>query len=185
MRRLNEIKDPSIIYVTDLVSCTHRYHMKKAYPELSILFEPAAILGDIAHWGLEELLRSKNLEVEVEASRSFNVDGKVYLVKGRVDAVDRIRGLVVEIKTARSAANLPRTHHVKQLNVYLEILGLEEGVLVYITPEKILEYVVVKEHIDLESEIRELVRDSYHPIYEWECQYCVYKKMCPYSVYTK
>lgn len=185
LSRLAELKDPSVIYVTDLVSCTHRFHMRKLYPELSIVFEPTTILGSVAHWGLEELLRSKNMEVEVEVSREVSVGGKIYTIKGRLDALDRSSGLVVEIKTARSAINLPKAHHVKQLNIYLEISNSSEGILVYITPDRVLEYTISREPVNLESEVRDLVNDSYHPRYDWECQYCVYKKLCLYAPYSK
>lgn len=180
LKRINELRDPSIIYVTDLVSCTHKYHLKKLYPELSLMFEPAAILGNIAHLGLGSLLKEKNIEVEIEVSLDVEVDDKKYIIKGRVDAIDKNNNLIVEIKTARSAIDLPKDHHIKQLNIYLNMLNIPQGVLIYITPDRILEYSIQRDRIDLSKEIRDLIDDLYHPKYEWECSYCTYRKMCHY-----
>lgn len=181
INRLSELQDPRIVYVTDLVSCTHKFHLKKAYPWLSLAFEPAAILGTIAHLGIGQLLRERGVEVEVEVAREVILDGTSYLVKGRLDAVDKSSGIVIEVKTARSAVNAPLQHHVKQLNIYLNMLNYERGVLVYITPSRIVEFVVTREPVSLESEVRDLVEDKYHPRYEWECKYCQFSKLCPYS----
>lgn len=180
VKRLEEARNPRVIYVTDLVSCTHRFHLRTQYPELTLVFEPSAVLGNVAHWGVEALLREKGIDVEVEVSRTISVDGVEYVVKGRLDAVDKASGTVIEIKTARSAVNLPKEHHVKQLNIYLSLTGLDRGVLVYITPDKVVEYSFSREPVDLESEVRDLVEDRRHPRYAWECAYCIYKKLCPY-----
>jgi hypothetical protein len=84
------------------------------------------------------------------------------------------------VKTSKSALNLPREHHVRQLNFYLEITGFRNGVLVYITPEKILEYEVLKQPLNIENEVIELLNNEHHPRYTWECGYCTYRKLCPY-----
>lgn len=183
--RLEELKDPSVIYVTDLVTCTHKFHLKKAYPWLSITFEPSTVLGNVAHWGLSSILRERGFEVEVEVSQDVEVGGKSYKVKGRVDALDRSNKLVVEIKTARAAIGLPKDHHVKQLNIYLNMLGYEHGVLLYLTPDKLVEYFIEIKHTSLYEEIVNLLEDKYHPRYGWECRYCIFSKLCPYYIESK
>lgn len=180
--RLEELKDPAVIYVTDLVMCTHKFHLKKAYPWLSISFEPSAVLGSIAHWGLGTVLREKGIDVEVETSKEVEVSGRMYKVKGRVDAVDRSNRLVIEIKTARAAVGLPKEHHIKQLNLYLNMLGFERGVLLYITPSRLVEYLIEAREANLHEEVLNLLEDRYHPRYSWECRYCTFSKLCPYCV---
>jgi len=182
LKRLEEARDPSVVYVTDLVSCTHRFHMRKLYPELAVAFEPPMVLGDIVHWGLEALFKERGFDVEVEVSRAVYVNDKMYIIKGRVDAIDKSTGTVVEIKTARLAVELPKDHHVKQLNIYLELTGYKRGVLVYITPDRVLEYSITKSQVDLEFEVRELLEDKYRPRYPWECTYCAYRKLCPFYI---
>lgn len=180
LNRLEEARNPHLIYATDLISCTHKFHMRKHYPELTLTFEPVAALGNIAHWGMGTLLKEKGIEVEVEVFKNIKLNDKVYTIKGRADAIDRANKTVIEVKTARSAMGIPKEHHIKQLNIYLELTGFEQGVLVYITPDKVVEYSVTRKPVDLELEARDLVEDSYHPRYSWECTYCVYRKLCPY-----
>jgi len=180
VNRLSELQDPRIIYATDLVLCTHKFHLKKAYPWLTLTFEPIAVLGTIAHLGIGQLLREKGLEVEVDVSREVTVNTTSYLVKGRIDALDKSSGVVIEIKTTRSTISSPQEHHVKQLNIYLNMLNYEKGILVYIAPSKIVEFSVSREPIDLEREVRDLLEDKYHPRYNWECSYCHFSKLCPY-----
>ncbi|MGC8982974.1 MAG: CRISPR-associated protein Cas4 [Desulfurococcaceae archaeon] len=184
LKRAEELRDPHIIYVTDLVQCTHKFHARKHYPELALVFEPSAVLGSIAHMGLGRLLEERGFKVEVEVSKSITLRGENYTVKGRVDAVDEAGKVVVEVKTARAAVGLPKEHHVKQLNIYLNMLGYEEGILVYITPSRIVEYSVSREPLDLEQEVVELLENKHHPRYNWECKYCVFSKLCPYYVET-
>ncbi|MEM0001374.1 MAG: CRISPR-associated protein Cas4 [Desulfurococcaceae archaeon] len=180
LKKLGELKSPNIIYVTDLVSCTHKYHLRKKFPELTIVFEPAAVLGDLTHLGLEKILMEKGIKVEVDLVKYVQVGNEIYLVKGRADAVDESRELVIEVKTSRSSLNLPRDHHVKQLNFYLEITGFNNGIIIYITPEKIVEYEIARQPISIENEVLDLLNNKHHPRYTWECNYCPYKRICSY-----
>lgn len=180
LKRLNELKSPNIIYVTDLVSCTYKYHLRKKFPELTIVFEPATILGDLTHLGLEKILMEKGIKVEVDVLKYIQIGNEIYLVKGRIDAIDEFRKLIIEVKTSRTSLNLPRDHHVKQLNLYLEITGFNNGILIYITPEKILEYEITRQPINLENEVLDLLNNKHHPRYTWECNYCSYRKICSY-----
>jgi CRISPR-associated exonuclease Cas4 len=182
LHRLEELKNPKIIYVTDLVGCSHKYYLRRLYPELTVKFEPSAILGNLVHAGIEALLKEKGFEVEVEVSAEVEVNGDKYSVKGRVDALKKDEGLVVEVKTARYAQDIPREHHLNQLKIYLEMLNLENGLIIYITPDKIHEFQIKRDRINLESLVKTLVEDTAHPRYEWECNYCMFKKLCPYAV---
>ncbi|ABN70290.1 CRISPR-associated exonuclease, Cas4 family [Staphylothermus marinus F1] len=180
--KLEESKDPSIIFVTDLVACTHKYHLRHLFPELTIRFEPAAILGDLVHSGLESILEKRGFKTEYPVERKYKIKGKEYVLKGRVDAYNEEKGVVVEIKTSRSTQNLPREHHVYQLQVYLNILNANSGILIYITPDRLLEFYIRKEKIDVESLIKMIIEDRVHPKWDWECKYCYFHKICPYRV---
>lgn len=179
--RLEEAKNPEIIYVTDLVACTHKYHLRLMFPELTMKFEPSAILGDLVHAGLEKYLEKEGFEVEVPIEKKISVKGREYIVKGRVDAYKPSEELVIEIKSGRTSQNLPREHHVYQLKIYLDLLDANKGILIYVTPEKILEYEINRsKDIDVKSLIKSIVEDNVHPKWSWECKYCVFQKICPY-----
>ncbi|MET1159915.1 MAG: CRISPR-associated protein Cas4 [Thermoprotei archaeon] len=182
LERLDEAKDPRVIYVTDLVACTHKFKLRKIYPELTFRFEPAAIIGNLIHEGLGQILVSEGYDIEYSIEEEFEIDGQKYIIKGRVDAYHKDKGIVVEIKSGRDTSNKPLPHHIQQLQVYLNILNANTGILVYITPEGFLEYSINKEKMNIKSMVRALVRDEIHPKWEWECRYCIFRKICSYSL---
>lgn len=177
--RRAELADPTVIYVTDLVSCTNKYFMRRLYPDLAYAFEPPAVLGDLAHAGLESLLREHGFLPEFQVEKHVEVGSALYRVKGRVDAYNPDTGEVVEIKTARTLRAEPYEHHLAQINIYLNMLGSERGYLVYFTHDRIAEFAVRRAPVDLEGLVARLLRNEAHPLYAWECDYCPFRKLCP------
>ncbi len=186
--KLRDMTDPYVVYVTDLVSCSHKRVMRQRFPLLSFRFEPALVLGDLVHAGLEVLLgESGGWKPEVELAKEYRVEGETYTVKGRADLVkygeDGEPEIVAEIKTGRDLpGNQPHSHHVEQLRIYMELLGAEKGVLVYITPERLLEFHLGRgPGFDVEARLAETVRDAARPRFDWECRYCPFRRFCPFS----
>lgn len=178
--RIEELRNPNVVYVTELVTCSHKRFYRLNYPELTLTFEPTLILGELLHYGLEEVLREEGYNVEVEVERDYTVNGGEYKLKGRVDALGR--GGVVEIKTGRAGQTLPHQHHILQLQVYMELLDVNWGILVYVTPDRLVEFKVERESVRIEELISDTIKDSTHPRWEWECRYCPYSKLCPYKL---
>ena len=54
------------------------------------------------------------------------------------------------------------------------------GIIIYFTPAGIIEH-KIDEEIS-EDFIKELIDSWSSPRYDWECQYCVYRDICPYRV---
>lgn len=178
--KFEDMKNPKVIFVTDLTSCSHRRALRFKFPELTLKFEPQMILGDLLHLGLESILEGEGFEKEVPVESTFKLNGEEYIVKGRVDALSK--DLVVEIKTGRKGQNIPHPHHIMQLQIYMNLLNRDRGILIYITPDKMVEYSVVREPLDLNRLVEETVKDTVHPRWRWECKYCVYSRMCPFKV---
>ncbi len=181
--RVNEATRPDVVYVTDLTSCSQKRLFRLAMPLLSFRFEPPMLLGELVHLGLERLLEQEGWVTELEIVKHYEVDGVRYELRGRADAVRIEDGRVVEvveIKTARSI-DKPLEHHALQLQIYMQLLGAERGYLVYITPDKIVEYSVDPGDVDIERLLAETVRNTAHPRFEWECRYCPYRRYCPYA----
>jgi len=178
--RLLELQDEKIIYVSDLVSCSHKRVLRRHYPEVYFQFEPVPFLGTLAHIGLEKTLEEQGLKIEEEFQVPFDLEGTIYTIKGRVDA--RGENFIVEIKTSRSDQGIPRLHHVLQLQLYCMFLEVEEGILIYVTPSRVAEYNVKRTDIDLRTLVEETVMDLRHPRWEWECKYCPFLKLCGYAV---
>lgn len=192
--KLKEQSDPHIVYVTDLTSCSHKRVLRRNYPLLSFRFEPQMILGDLVHLGLESTLTGIKHErgrwvAEVEVNQEYEVEGEFYRLKGRADLVyyeDEEPSVVVEIKTSRDLPdNKPLEHHILQLQVYMNVLGASRGFLVYVTPERLVEFPIEKSSIDIKALLRETVENARRPRYEWECRYCPYSRLCPYSLNTR
>ncbi len=184
---LEELTSEDVIYVTDLVACSHKRVMRLNYPMLSFSFEPPLVLGSLIHKGLQSLLASAGWKAEVPLEKKVKVMGREYRVLGRADLVkydEEGRAIAVaEIKTAKSLPEtLPMEHHALQLQIYMELLGAEAGVIVYITPERLVEVEVERRRIDLKRLVLETISDSVHPRYQWECKYCVFRRLCPYAV---
>jgi len=190
--RLSELSSPNIVYVTDLVACSHKRLMRLHYPFMSFRFEPAMIMGELVHRGLAATLAGNGAwRFEVEVEKKFEVDGLQYTVKGRVDLVhydgDGVPDFIVEVKTAREVHDdTPREHHLLQLRIYMELMNVDRGVLLYITPDRLAEYNISRDSgVNVLELLRETVKDTARPRYEWECRYCPYKKICPYAAIAK
>ncbi len=185
LNRLNEIRNPQIIYVTDLVACTHKYKLRRLYPELTIRFEPSALVGEMIHIGVEKYLEREGYTIEYPIEKKYEVDNIEYILKGRVDAFHPEKKIVVEIKSGRDVQNKPLEHHIYQLQIYLNILDVDRGILFYVTPDGFLEYEFKREKMNIKSLIKMLVNDEIHPRWEWECRYCLFRRICSYALREK
>ncbi len=178
--RLDELRNPKIIYVSDLVYCPLKRRYRLLYPELTFSFEPPMILGDLLHTGLQQTLREMGFEIEKEISETFVVGGEEYLLKGRMDAYRE--DLIVEIKTSRSGAGLPHPHHMLQLRIYMVMTGVRKGLLIYLTGDRIVEYPVEWSEINLGELIEKHLGLAEYPVWDWECRICPFNKICPYRI---
>ncbi|KSW11908.1 CRISPR-associated protein Cas4 [Pyrodictium occultum] len=184
--RLREMTDPRVVYVTDLVSCSYKRVMRLQFPLLSFRFEPSLVLGDLVHAGLGSLLASRGWETEVPIERKYIIDGEEYILKGRIDLLKRNDDgkphTIVEIKTSRELPeNSPREHHIMQLRIYMELTGAKRGYLLYVTPDRLVEFEVEPSSVDVEALLRETIYNLRAPRYDWECRYCSYRKICPFA----
>ncbi len=186
--KLSEMLDETTIYVTDLVSCSHKRVLRRSYPLLTFKFEPQMLLGDLVHMGLEKAVtdRGEGWKSEVHVERVYNIDGRSYRVVGRIDLVqydgEGNPKRVVEIKTARQLQdNMPYEHHVLQVKVYLDLLGVDEGYLVYVTPDRLVEFRIERGGVDVEELVRQTVYDLAKPRFSWECRYCPFRRICPFA----
>lgn len=180
-----ESKLDNEFYVTDLIYCPLKYKYQKIYKELTIssAVNPTTLLGEFTHYGVEKILvdlfGSSNVRLEIDYERGLEVDGVLYVVKGRVDAV--ISDWIIEIKTSRFDISIPQNHHVMQTRIYLWLTGLTHALLLYITSNRIAEFIIDKPATD--GEIADLIRGTISgapaPRYSWECRFCIYATLCP------
>jgi CRISPR-associated exonuclease Cas4 len=190
--RAKHQREPGVVWVTDLVSCSLKSRYSEVYPELEMpqLFNPVAVHGTLVHRGLEsllaEILAGRGAEVRLEQEASAEVDlsqvspgaGKV-VVKGRIDALVLLGGerVGVEIKSMRGDAPLPLEHHVDQVRLYNLLFDLPATILLYVTPERVAQY-EVRERADW-REVAQRILEPKAPRYPWECRYCPFAVVCP------
>ncbi len=121
---------PNIVYVTEAVRpCLRQAYFNRLYPSPPTI---AAIVGEYLHNILEEAFARLGLKTEV----GLAVDLGEFKLAGRADAVlENDEGNVedvVEIKTVGKLPERPESTHVRQLQVYLELLEAPKGTLLYI-----------------------------------------------------
>ena len=174
-------------WVTDLVRCPLKREFELRYPELvkHQVFTPFFILGDLAHEGVHSVLsRLGRVEFEVEAEKAVALpDGREARVRGRADAIYYGEGgekIVIEVKTSRSDAGIPHEHHIDQVRAYLWLHEANEGVLLYVTPDRVTQFPVSDPMTT--DEVVERMTSKDYPRYSWECQYCPYSVLCPHKL---
>ena len=125
------------VYVTDIVTCTLK---RNGQFDLAVLFRGIALHEGTQKF-LSDYLKGSKVEVEKEVSKRY---GDHYL-KGRVDLV--IDGVPYEIKTANKLPITPRIEHLYQLRIYMYLLNVDVGKLVYITFNEIDEWTINKDEV--------------------------------------
>ena len=177
-----------VYWVTDLTRCLLKREYELKYPELVAkdVFSPVFIMGDLAHRGIESLIKEFFLDaasVEVEGSREVVLpNGQKVIIKGRADAIiDLGEGIKVgvEVKTARADVGIPQPHHIDQVRIYNWLFNLKYSILFYVTPDRITQY-EVSDRVS-EEEIIERITSTTHPRYSWECSYCPFSVLCPHK----
>ena len=171
---------PNVYWVTDLVRCPLKREFEIKYPDLtsSDLLNPVFILGMLVHMGLEKILVDfRHAEVEVEKYKKVKIgEGQEVVISGRIDAlIDKKIG--VEIKTSRSDTGIPLEHHVLQCKIYNWLFDIDKTILVYVTPDRFTEYEVSGKLGD--EDIVKLITEATAPRYDWECNYCTFRVICP------
>lgn len=158
-------------WVTDLVRCHKRRELQMRFKEFFIV-TPSEILGDLIH---KALLIELGLRFGCKIEQEFEKEIDNYIVKGRVDAL--CGDLVVEVKYMRDfQGNKPLPHHVEQVKLYMWLTGAKKGLLIYVTPNRIVKYLVNEPYG--EEEIRALFLATRTPKWDWECDYCEYAQFC-------
>ena len=177
-----------VYWVTDLTRCPLKRTYEFKYPELIAkdVFSPIFIMGDLAHRGVESLIKEFFLNaasVEVEGSRELTLpNGRKVIIRGRVDAIIDLgegSSVGVEVKTARADLGIPQQHHIDQVRIYNWLFNLSYSILFYVTPDRVTQFEVRDRAA--EEEIIERITSSTYPRYPWECSYCPFSVLCPHK----
>ncbi len=172
------------IHVHDLVRCKHKSYMETIFPEFASVASPVLFIGEAVDEFTKLLVtRFKeifpNLEsTEKEIEKTVEYDDKIITIVGRPDIL--LKDAVIEIKYSRLVNEEPLEHHLNQLKLYIFLTGKPRGYLIYFMPTGIREFIVEEEIT--EDFVKSLIDSWKSPRYEWECQYCNYRYICPHRV---
>jgi len=166
-----EKREDNEIWISELVACKYKSFFNQLYSEY-LTIEPKLLLGIIVHKGVQEWLREKyGAETEIDFQKELNN----YSIKGRVDAI--ANETIIEIKYASDIkGNEPYEHHILQLRLYLWLTEYEEGRLIYITPNRLIEFKITEKMTD--DEVLMLIDGWQSPEWDWECNYCRFYSIC-------
>lgn len=191
-------REPGVVWVTDLISCSLKEKYSRLYPELEMaqLFKPVLVQGTLLHYGLEKVLSDilieKGWTVEIEKEGTITVNLRRLLVNAPAEDTVIVKGRIdlfvengkekfgIEIKTARADLSLPHEHHVDQVKIYNTMFGVEKSYLLYVTPDRVTQY-IVRDKMPLQD-IAKRIAENTVPRYKWECQYCPFAVLCPHKV---
>ncbi|RLI84774.1 MAG: CRISPR-associated protein Cas4 [Archaeoglobales archaeon] len=174
LEKHRKLRDEGFIEVTDLMRCPLKREFEVRYPDLyrASAYTPATILGSLVHIGLESILSNElNAEIEVRGEKTIGE----HRIFGKIDA--KVGKVGIEIKTSRADFEIPYEHHILQAKIYNWLFDLDKTILVYITPDRVTEF-IVDERVD-EDEILKMIVDKTTPKYDWECRYCHFSLLCP------
>ncbi len=167
-------------------------------PELLKIFE----VGNILHEFVVDVLKSdKNPEVDLLKSEfPLRFDGNGYIVSGRVDDLILIKEegkeVLVEVKSTGdiSFVDSASPHNKMQLQLYMHITGIKNGILLYIDKRNLQSKVFIIEYDEEEAKkimqrfdsLHAHLKDEKLPAPEarssaksvWQCKMCEFRDRC-------
>jgi hypothetical protein len=181
-------KDEKSVYVTDLLHCVIRPQTEM--PSITL------IRGTALHEGIQKLLKEYG-EIEIEFEKEIRKQYGEYTLVGRIDGITK-DNIVIEFKTVYKPPQFPYEPHIYQVLIYMNMIGSEEGLLVYIGNNDIAEFEITKESIR-NIETGQTFFGKYKVDDEWiyrqiiayvtktliavfdECKFCEINKSCKYT----
>ena len=133
LRRVQPYHPPKhdVIYVTEAVQpCMRRMYLERLHPRPPSI---ATVTGEYLHNLLQQVLKRLGYVTEFGVAKNLGD----FKLTGRVDAVwqDDFPH-IIEIKTVSQLPKEPYATHIKQLRVYMSILEVPCGYLVYLDRNK-------------------------------------------------
>jgi len=178
-----EVARKDIWGVSELMMCAEKHEMKLRYPDIveSADFTPRFILGTMLHRGIQaNVITMEEWDAEALFARDIEVEGRRLVVVGFPDLVKRDMSELIEIKYAGALRLDPLEHHVLQVRGYLWLTNAGLGRLWYFTPDRMAEFLIEQPLRD--DDVIRMLAEPRRPAYpDWECRYCFFSRLCPYT----
>jgi hypothetical protein len=188
MQEQHPQKGEKIVYVTDLLHCVLRPRTEAS---------PISLIRGIAlHEGIQKLLREYG-EIEIEFEKEIKKQFGEYTLIGRVDAMLK-DGTIVEFKSVYKPPAFPYEAHIYQVLIYMNMVGSQKGLLVYLGNNEITEFEIMEGQIR-NAENGQIYFVQYKIDDDWifkqiiayvtktlvatfdECKFCEINKSCKYA----
>ena len=173
------------IPVHALIYCSQKYYFEQIFKErlaTLTLTQPILIIGELIHQGIYQLFQGR-AEIEPLLYKVIEVGEEKYLLTGTPDLLLHTPqgDIIVDIKF--SLTGEVRDHYKLQIAYYKFLANTTQGYLLILSPKGIKIVPVAEEITEprIKTEISKLLDNTEHPKYEWECQYCLFKNLCPYA----
>lgn len=203
LKRESKPKTVGRYYPSEIGSCLRKVWYSYKFPretdmELTKIFE----LGNLIHDFVSTVIESeKNPHVElIEKELPLKLETKDFIVSGRLDDMlllkENGKKVLVEVKSTKSTeyTREPSRSHVMQLQLYMHITGVHDGVVLYVDKNNLksksfsvrYDEVMAKEILDRFMELNICLVSNQLPLDEakrdpslmWMCRYCEYSGMC-------
>ena len=181
-------KDEKTVYVTELLHCVLRPQTEM--PSITL------IRGTAIHEGIEKLLKEYG-EIEIEFEKEIKKQYGEYTLIGRVDGITK-DNIVIEFKTVYKPPVFPYEAHIYQVLIYMNMIGSQKGLLVYLGNNEITEFEISQGQIR-NTENGQIYFVQYQIDDNWifkqiiayvtktlvatfdECKFCEINKSCKYA----
>jgi len=197
-----------IYYASELPFCERANYFKYTKPkkfstETLMLFES----GSLVHDWFARIFRESDLIGEHSSEGSAIYREPEFQIRGRFDNlfVLTMNGekVLLEVKTVMNKRFIksPKTHHISQLNFYMNMIGYKLGYLLYVdrrdlsfkifpinASEKLFKEIIErarKLHQNLNLEIMPDAEATLYTKMKWMCRYCSYKEECTFHEKVK
>ena len=147
IRREVTPKNHGRYYPSEIGGCLRRVYYSYTVPkpvkmDLQKIFE----VGNIMHDFIAEVLRSeKNPEVKlIDSELPFKLEMNGFLSSGRIDDLLLVttsgKKLLVEVKSTSNVEMVdePKEDNVMQLQLYMHVMGVHDGVLLYVDKRNLM-----------------------------------------------
>ena len=190
-------------YPSEIGSCLRKIWYSYKYPqevkpELLKIFE----VGNIMHDFVVKVLQSeRNPHIElVKSEFPFKVEMEDFVISGRIDNLILVKAdnkeVLVEVKSKKSIDFMKEVAaaNVAQLQLYMHVLGVHDGVLLYIDKTNLMTKVFDVKYNEKQAlavlnrfkKLHEHLKNGKTPIPEaralqetiWMCRYCEYHDRC-------
>ncbi len=196
-------KDIGRYYPSEIGTCMRKVwysykYPQKIKPELLKIFE----VGNIMHDFVVKVLNSeKNPDIMlVSAELPFRKEVDDFIVSGRVDDIILVKAsgknVLIEVKSTGNAdmVNEPVYYNKMQLQFYMYVMGIHDGVLLYIDKRNLKSKIFKIDYDEAEAEkiinrfraLHKLLNYNALPDPEarakpdtvWTCRFCEYRDSC-------